>query len=168
MLDVILTNLPIILCFLVGLGLLVAEVFLPGFGLPGISGIILEIVTVWLTWADYGPVAALGMTIVILAVIAITISIALKSAARGRLSKSSLVLNHAESAAEGYTASADMDVFLGKEGTTTTVLRPAGIADFDGVRLNVVSEGEFVSANTKVRIEQVDGAKIMVRPLKLG
>jgi membrane protein implicated in regulation of membrane protease activity len=31
-----------------------------------------------------------------------------------------------------------------------------------------VSEGDYVAANTKVRIEQVDGAKIMVRPLKLG
>ncbi len=165
MLEFILTNLPIIICFLVGIGLLVVEVFLPGFGLPGISGIILEFVAVYLTWTSHGPVAALGMTIVILAVIAITISIALKSAARGRLSKSSIILNHEESTAEGYTATADMDVFLGKEGLTTTVLRPAGIAEFDGVRLNVVSEGEFVAANTKVRIEHVEGARIMVRPL---
>jgi len=165
MLDFILTNLPIIIFFLVGIGLLVAEVFLPGFGLPGISGIIMEIVTVWITWNNHGPVAALGMTIIILAVIAITISIALKSAARGRLSKSSFILNHEESLAEGYSATTDMDVFLGKEGTTTTVLRPAGIADFDGVRLNVVSEGEFIPANMKVRIEQVEGARIMVRPL---
>ncbi len=161
MLDI----LPIIIFFLVGIGLLIAEVFLPGFGLPGISGIVLEIAAVWMTWANHGPVAALGMTIVILAVIAITISVALKSAARGRLSKSSFILNHAESSEAGYTATGDMDVFLGKEGTTTTVLRPAGIAEFDGVRLNVVSEGEFVAANTKVRIEQVDGAKIMVRQL---
>lgn len=165
MLDFILTNLPIIICFLVGIGLLVAEVFLPGFGLPGISGIILEFVTIYLTWSNHGPVAALGMTIVILAVIAIAISIALKSAARGRLSKSSIILSHEESPEEGYTATADMDVFLGKEGTTTTVLRPAGIAEFDGVRLNVVSEGEFIASNTKVRIEHVEGARIMVRPL---
>ena len=165
MLDFVLANLPIIVCFLVGIGLLVVEVFLPGFGLPGIFGVILEFVTVWLVWNQYGPVAALGMTIVVLAVIAITISIALKSAAKGRLSKSSMILSHEESLEEGYSATADMDVFLGKEGTTTTVLRPAGIAEFDGVRLNVVSEGEFVPANVRVRIEQVEGARILVRPL---
>ena len=165
MLEFILANLPIIICFLVGIGLLVTEVFLPGFGLPGISGIILEFVTIFLTWQSHGPIAALGMTIVILAVIAITISIALKSAARGRLSKSSIILNHEESISQGYSATADMDVFLGKEGITTTVLRPAGIAEFDGVRLNVVSEGEFIGARTKVRIEQVEGARILVRPL---
>jgi membrane-bound ClpP family serine protease len=165
MLDFILTNLPIIICLLVGIGLLVVEVFLPGFGLPGITGIILEIVTVYLTWKSHGPVAALGMTIIVLAVIAITISIALKSAAKGRLSKSSIILSHEESPEEGYTATADLDVFLGKEGIATTVLRPAGIAEFDGVRLNVVSDGEFVAANTRVRIERVEGARILVRPL---
>jgi membrane-bound ClpP family serine protease len=157
--------LPIIICFLAGIGLLVLEVFLPGFGLPGISGIILEFVTIWLTWANYGPFAALGITIIILALIAIAISIALKSAARGRLSKSSLILKHSESSAEGYSATADADVFLGKEGIATTILRPAGIAEFDGVRLNVVSEGEFIAPNTKVRIEHVEGARILVRPV---
>ena len=165
MLEFIIAELPIIVCFLVGIGLLVAEVFLPGFGLPGISGIVLEFITIWLTWTNHGPIAALGMTIVILALIAIAISVALKSAAKGRLSKSSIILNHAESTAEGYSATADMDVFLGKEGVTTTVLRPAGIAEFDGVRLNVVSEGEFIGAHTKVRIEQVEGARILVRPV---
>ncbi len=165
MLDFIVANLPIIACFLVGIGLLVVEVFLPGFGLPGISGVILEFVTIYLTWRTHGPIAALGMTIIILAVIAIAISISLKSAAKGKLSKSSIILNHEESLAEGYSATTDMDVFLGKEGITTTVLRPAGIAEFDGVRLNVVSQGDFVPANTPVRIEQVEGARIMVRKI---
>jgi membrane-bound ClpP family serine protease len=165
MLDFILANLPIIMCFLVGVGLLIVEVFLPGFGLPGIAGIILQFITIWLTWASYGPVAALGMTIVILAVVAIAISISLKSAARGRLSRSSIVNHHQESLRDGYNATGDMEVFLGKEGITSTVLRPAGIAEFDGVRLNVVSEGEFINANTSVRIERVDGPRILVRPI---
>ena len=38
----LLENLPILLCFLFGVILLIVEVFMPGFGLPGISGIILE------------------------------------------------------------------------------------------------------------------------------
>ena len=37
----LLENLPILLCFLFGVVLLIVEVFMPGFGLPGISGIIL-------------------------------------------------------------------------------------------------------------------------------
>ncbi len=41
-------NLPAILCALIGVGLLVAEIFMPGFGVAGISGIILEIIAVYL------------------------------------------------------------------------------------------------------------------------
>lgn len=162
--EFLLTNLPIILCFLIGVGLLVLEVFLPGFGLPGISGIILEVISVVLTWTKHGPVAALGMTIIVLAVIAIGISISLKSASTGRLSRSNLILRQEEGAAEGYTAMKDMEVFLGKEGIATTALRPAGIAEFDGVRLDVVSEGDFIAGNTPVRIERIEGARVVVRP----
>ena len=39
--EMILENLPMALCVLLGMGLILVEVFLPGFGLPGISGIVL-------------------------------------------------------------------------------------------------------------------------------
>ena len=35
--EMILENLPMALCVLLGMGLILVEVFLPGFGLPGIS-----------------------------------------------------------------------------------------------------------------------------------
>ncbi len=163
MLDFILTNLPIILCFLLGIGMLVAEVFLPGFGIPGISGIVLEIAAVVLTYISHGPLAALGLTIVVLAVIAIGISVSLRSATKGRLSKSPIILNDTESGAEGYNATADMEVFLGKEGVSTTVLRPVGMAEFDGVKLNVVADGEYIPKDTPVRIDHVEGSRVVVR-----
>lgn len=166
MLEFILANLPIIICFLVGIGLLVLEVFLPGFGLPGIAGIILQVISIALIWMNYGSLAALGMTILVLAVVAIAISLSLKSAAKGRLSKSKIILHEKESAEAGYNAIEDMNVFLGKEGVTTTVLRPTGIAEFDGVRLNVVSQGDFIPANTQVRIEKVEGARIAVKKVE--
>ena len=70
-----------------------------------------------------------------------------------------------ESAEAGYNSISDMEVFLGREGMTTTVLRPTGIADFDGVRLNVMTEGEFLNANTRVRIDKVEGARIVVKAI---
>lgn len=166
MIEFIAVNLPIIICFLVGVALLVLEVFMPGFGVPGITGIILEIVSIALTWRSHGPIAALGMVILVLAVIGITISLSLRSATKGRLSRSNIILNNTETVQEGYSATEDMDVFLGKEGTALTVLRPAGIAAFDGVKLNVVSEGEYIPKDTRVRIERVEGARVVVRALQ--
>lgn len=163
--DFIVNNLPTIICLIFGLGLVVVEVFLPGFGLPGITGSILLIASIVLTWINISPMAALGLTLIVLAAVAIAITISLKSAANGRLSRSSIVLKSQEKPDEGYQATVDMDVFIGKEGVTTTVLRPAGVADFDGVRLNVVSEGDFIAENVKVRIISAEGSRILVRQI---
>ncbi len=162
MLEFLLTNLPIIICVIAGLGLLILEAFLPGFGVPGVSGIILLLTSVGLLWAKAGALAGLGLLVVIMALIAISISFALKSAATGRLSKSPIILKEAERAEDGFNASNDMSVFLGREGETRTVLRPAGIADFDGVRLNVVSDGMFIPQGAKVKIARVEGSRIVV------
>ena len=142
------------------------EAFVPGFGLPGISGIVLEVIAIVLAWVNHGPVAALGVTIIVLSLIAIAISVSLRSATNGRLSRSKLILKEQESNEAGYRSSEDMTVFLGKEGETTTVLRPTGMAEFDGVKLNVVSDGEFVPAGTKVRIALVEGNRIVVKSIR--
>ncbi len=161
-LDVILTNLPLVLCLLVGVALLVLEVFVPGFGLCGISGLILLTVGIVITWNTYGSVAGLAVTLIALALAGISISVSIKSAATGKLSKSALILNRVTQPMEHE----DTEELIGKEGITATVLNPVGIAEFDGVRLNVVSEGSYMAKGAKVRITQIDGAKIIVRETK--
>ena len=94
---------------------------------------------------------------------AIAISTSLHSLTKGKLSKSSIVNSHTESTDAGYRSAEDMQVFLGREGTATTALRPTGLGEFDGIRLNVVSEGEFVQMGVKVRIVSVEGSKVLVR-----
>ena len=165
MLEFIALNFPIVICFIIGVVLMVLEAFMPGFGIAGISGIVVEIIAVTLTWLNHGPVAALGMLLVILSVIAIAISMSLRSATNGRLSKSRIILRDTESNEAGYRSAEDMEVFLGRDGKAITVLRPTGIAEFDGVRLNVVSEGEFIAMGTAVRIVRIEGSRILVRPV---
>lgn len=155
--------LPMILCFVLGLGFLVAEVFMPGFGLPGISGIILELIAIVLVYLRFGGLAALGLTLIVLALVAIALSLALRSVKKGRLSKSSMVLSDEETPEEGYVATKDMEVFLGREGVTTTVLRPTGMAEFDGVKLNVSADGEYIAKDEPVRVIRVEGARVVVK-----
>lgn len=165
MLEFLLTNLPIVICVIAGLVMLIVEMFMPGFGVPGISGIILLLVSAGLLWAKAGLLAALALVVVIVALVAIMLSVTLKSAANGRLSKSPIILREAERVEEGYVASSDMSIFVGREGETHSVLRPSGIADFDGVRLTVVSDGSYVKKGVKVRIDRVEGSRIMVREI---
>jgi len=162
MLEFIAANLPILICFVVGMALIVVEAFMPGFGLPGIAGVVLQVIAITLTWMNHSPMAALMMTLVVLTIAAIAISASLRSVAKGKLSRSRIVHNETESNEAGYRSVEDMQVFLGREGVTTTVLRPTGMAEFDGVRLNVSSRGEFVNAGVKVRIAQVEGSRIVV------
>jgi membrane-bound serine protease (ClpP class) len=52
---------------------------------------------------------------------------------------------------------------LGAQGVTLTPLRPAGTGLFQGERLDIMSEGEYVPANTPVTIVRVEGNRVVVR-----
>lgn len=160
--EFIALNLPLILCLAVGVALLVLEVFVPGFGLPGISGLILISIGVFMTWYHYGVVAGLAVTLIALAVAGISISVSIKSASTGKLSKSALVLNDVIEPEEN----AEMNALLGKEGEALTVLNPSGTAEFDGVRLSVVSEGSYLEKGARVKVMLVEGNRIVVREIK--
>ena len=164
--DFIVSNLPAILLALTGMALLVTEAFMPGFGVAGISGIALEIIAVILMYhRTQSVMAASVLFLVALSVAAVAMSISLRSATRGRLSRSGMILNAAETAEDGYLASSDMQLFLGKEGSVVTALRPTGIAEFDGVRLNVLSDGEYIPPDTGVKVVRVEGSRLFVRPV---
>ncbi|MDZ4347595.1 MAG: NfeD family protein [Candidatus Binatia bacterium] len=53
--------------------------------------------------------------------------------------------------------------WLGKTGTALSPLRPAGIAEIEGERVDVVSEGDLIEAGAPVVVTGVDGNRIVVR-----
>lgn len=53
--------------------------------------------------------------------------------------------------------------YLGKVGDALTPLRPAGVVEIDGERLEVVTEGEFIAAGSKVRVVAMDRRRYFVR-----
>ena len=153
---------PIIICVLAGVILLIVEAFMPGFGVPGISGIILLLAGVAMTWYEYGAMVGLGTTVAVLALVGVAISVSLKSASSGRLSKSDLILNDTETPP---SENADMQLLVGKEGVVKNTLRPVGTAEFDCGKLHVTSDGEYVSEGQKVRIVRVAGTQIFVNKI---
>ena len=161
--DFIVANLPLVICALAGMALIVLEIFIPGFGVPGISGIVLLVVAVGFTFFNYGAQAALGMAIVIIAVLAILAAVALRSAARGSLSRSRLVLNDAITDEESENELANLQAYVGRTGEAYTILRPVGVAEFDGQRLDVVTEGEFIEKGQPVVVSRVDGRRVIVQ-----
>jgi membrane-bound ClpP family serine protease len=154
---------PATLYFGAGLALLIIEMFHPGFGVPGIIGFILLIVGIVSTAQTF--LEALVMIVILIALLGIALSVALRSVRRGRLSRI-MVLRDTTNRDSGYIATEDFGAFLGREGVTLTVLRPAGTVDFAGEKLDVVSEGEFLPKGTKVAVVKVEGRRIVVREPK--
>ncbi len=146
--------------FLVGgLALVVVEMFHPGFGAAGITGIILLAAGILVTAKTW--MQGIIMTLIILVVLAVLLSIALYLGSKGKLPKS-LVLKESTDKESGFSGTDDMQYLLGKKGRAVTPLRPAGCADLDGIRLDVVTRGDFIDKDTPVTVVEVEGNRIVV------
>ena len=152
-------NLIMIICYIVGSGLVILEAFIPGFGVAGISGAVLEMAALWATWRLHGVGAALIGLAAVLVLIGLAVFLSYRSAMNGRLSKSPLVLRDTE----GTTQAADKAAWAGKSGVAVTALRPMGEAEIAGIRLNVTSAGEFIAKGTDVTVTGTENGKLTVR-----
>jgi membrane-bound serine protease (ClpP class) len=54
---------------------------------------------------------------------------------------------------------------VGQEGTALTVLRPAGKAKIHGRTIDVVSEGPFIPAESRLEVIEVSGNRVVVRQI---
>ncbi|HCY77939.1 MAG TPA: peptidase [Ignavibacteriales bacterium] len=162
-----------ILMFVIGLGLLLAEIFIiPGFGIAGISGIILIFASIFLSLLGSKPF--IDMHDVSIAII--QLSGAMLFALLGifllakYLPKSSafnkLVLSESEKADKGFVSYPSEKDLIGKTGIAFTTLRPGGTAEFDGKRVDVVADSEYINQGTKIKVLRVEGIKVVVTPIK--
>ena len=146
--------------FIIGFVLLIIEVIIPGFGLPGISGIILIITgTILAMGTITSALVSLSVAIIITAIITILlIKFGHKSP-----HLENVVLNTQQKDDEGYLSTITQDKYLGKTGITISELRPSGIIEIDGRRLDALSEGVFIPKGTTIKVVRVEGSKIIVR-----
>ncbi|MBO4298431.1 MAG: hypothetical protein J5998_06500 [Clostridia bacterium] len=151
---------PWIALVIVGYCLVVVEMYIPGFGVPGISG--LACLAVGIFFLSGGSVlTGLIVTLIVVALLCVALSISMRSAARGRLAKSRFVLKETSTSPDDQDNA--LSYYVGKTGTARTILRPAGVAEFEGVRLNVLTDGDFIDENAKIVVERVEGNRIFVR-----
>lgn len=151
----------IIALFIAGLCLIFCEFFLPGLvvGLTGIGCIVASIILSFKMYPDYGAYVLL-VELVIGTILVITGFRVLPHTSIGR----HLILSQTERSEGGFTsASMELASYVGKRGITQTPLRPAGMAFFDGSRLDVVAEGEYIDRNVEVEVTAVQGSRIVVR-----
>ena len=143
-----------------GIILLLIEMMIPGFGIFGLTGLLL------LLWGIYdglggGPMAmitVMALSIVGVIVLWWIISVFPKTKVGDRLT-----LRLQSTKEKGYASHPDPTAWLGKIGVAKTVLRPVGTIVVDDTFLDVVTDGEFYELGTEVIIIFVTGGRIVVR-----
>ncbi|MDO5423818.1 MAG: NfeD family protein [Eubacteriales bacterium] len=155
---------------LIGILLLVAgfilvgiEIVLPGFSVPGVSGIICLVVGVFLL-ADT-VTEGVFITIAVLALLGILMAVLLWLLSKGKL-RTPLILKEEQNREEGYLSSSDLNYLLNKKGYAVTDLRPAGVGNIDEIKFDVMSEGNYISKGAEIQIIKVEGSKLVVREIR--
>jgi membrane-bound serine protease (ClpP class) len=169
---------------ILGITLLLVEVFiLPGFGFCGLLGIaallggmIMAMIPLFPTVpnlpSDFGSSYGNMDTYINSALINLVITITISAIAIYLLAKflpktkfyGSIVLLTTQTPETGYIATniEENTKLIGKTGIAITTLRPAGLVDIEGKRIDVISNGDYIDKGELVEVIKVDGPSIIV------
>ena len=150
------SELWIVVLFALGLSLIVAEIFLVGVVL-GLTGLVFMLVSIYY---GFEHSVVLGWTLVAIAAASVPVLAFVWVKVINRV----LAMKFTQT---GYT-SAQMQYkdLVGQEGVALTSLRPAGMARFGEKKVDVVSEGEVVERDARVRVIEVRGNRVVVRAVR--
>ncbi len=145
----------------VGLALILMEVYLvPGFNIFGILGVLTILFAVGYAFSEGG--AAFGVLALV---------------GSGAAVAGVFWFLHATGAWERFVLSTSLrrdpsavererevrKKFLGQYGVAVTPLRPTGVVEIDGERVEVATEGEFIASGSRVRFVAMDRRRYFVR-----
>ncbi len=153
-----------VMLFVIGLILLAIELAVPGFGVFGITGI--AAILAGLIFSASDPIK--GMISVGIALLAalVAVPILYKFFGGPRLLKKLVLTEQVLSdGGNGPTQQPQAAQLIGKSGIVIAALRPAGIVEIDGIKYDVVSDGEYIMPGEKVKVIEAVGSKIVVARL---
>ena len=149
--------LGIIFLYVIGMGLVVAEVFIPG-AIMGLIGMVFVLASIYLAFQQ--EAVTLGWTLIGITVASIPALIVLWVKVLNRV----LAITGTQ---KDYTsAMVDLKELVGQEGVAITQLRPSGMARFGDRKVDVVSEGEVVERNSRIKIIEVESNRVVVRAVR--
>jgi membrane-bound serine protease (ClpP class) len=163
-----------ILLFLIGVGLILVEVFvLPGFGISGIIGVSLVLFSmgvslignVGLSFPEMHQITQAIWTMAVTLILGVALISSMIRYLPDNKMFNKLVLADQTDRNHGYTSSDSKDDLLGLEGVALTSLRPAGTVLIQDRRIDVVSVGDFIEKGAHVKVVDTSGSRVMVTRL---
>ncbi|WP_396653811.1 nodulation protein NfeD [Metabacillus litoralis] len=151
-----------IILFILGIILIIAEFFVPG-GILGIVGFVSIITSLYVASGDF---VHMTISLLISFAVSVTASILLVKVFGKRMNIfKKLILRDSTNTESGYVSNVSRAELVGAEGVALTTLRPSGTAIFSDERLDVVTEGGYITKGNKVKVVKVEGSRIVVREL---
>jgi membrane-bound ClpP family serine protease len=151
--------LAVVLLILFGLGFIIAEIiFVPGTTLLGLFGLIFTIIGIIISYVSFG--AGVG-TLVLIISVTIGVGALIYALKAGVWDKFALKGSINSKVNEGEKE----DLQVGEEGMTVSSLRPMGKGEFKEKIYEVTTLGNYLTADTRIRIVSIKNNKIIVEPI---
>ena len=152
--------------FLLGLFLVSLEAFIPS---AGVLGLVAGSVLVWSIYQGFVASTACGISLIVATVVALPMLFALfvkwwPSTPLGKRMLINVPDDPDELLPDGEVYR-QVQSQIGKRGTAVTDLLPNGRITIEGTGFDAVTEGILVDAGTPIEVIEVQGNRIVVRPL---
>ncbi|MDR2968155.1 MAG: nodulation protein NfeD [Tannerellaceae bacterium] len=164
-----------VLLFVAGILLILLEIFvIPGFGVPGIGGIVFVIGGLTMSlinnfYFDFESVTSAETGKAALTVLVGTgLSFILMLWLSDRIGNKNSFFRRAAllSDLEGAVSVTVYNNMVGKEGVAATVMRPSGKVEIDGEYYDGISDAGFIEKGARVKVIRFENAQVYVVPIR--
>ena len=145
--------------------LIVAEVFVPSGGLISICALACLIGGLMIFFHSSTTAGWVGIVVAIIMIPSVWI-ITYRIFPKTRFGKSVTLTPSEREQGDAVPDTAELKELLGKEGVVITPLRPVGMCDFSGHRVECVAESGYVDKDNKVKVIHVEGTQLTVRVIE--
>jgi membrane-bound ClpP family serine protease len=142
--------------------LVVAEVFIPSAGLLAICSIACLVGGVWIFFQHSAAAGWVGLVIGLIMVPSL-LALAYKILPKTRFGRRMMLAPPVRDRGDAISDTPELGELLGRLGRVLTPLRPVGMCDFDGRRIESVAESGYVEKDRTVKVIRVEGTQVTVR-----
>jgi membrane-bound ClpP family serine protease len=145
--------------------LIIAEVFVPSGGLISLCALACLIGGAVIFFQHSATAGWIGIGIAFVMIPGVLI-FAYKIFPKSRFGKSVTLTPPERQQGDAIPDTSELKEMLGKVGVVITPLRPVGMCDFSGQRVECVAEGGYVDKGKKVKVIDVESTQLTVRMIE--
>lgn len=145
--------------------LIAAEVFIPSGGLLGLGALVALVAGMVLFFRHSALAGWIGVFVALVMIPSLLVG-AYKVLPHTRFGKQVILAPPVRQRGDAIADTPELSKLLGRTGRVLTTLRPVGMCDFDGQRVESVAESGFVPKGRMVKVIHVEGTQVTVRVME--